>query len=105
MPPSDVFGQNLRILNSGKHPKAFFQNMWQTILAGKVWKGEIINRRKDGSLYTEDQTITPVRDDRGEISHFIAIKQDITRKQEADPAAHAGAEDGIHRPTGRRRRS
>jgi PAS domain S-box-containing protein len=76
--PSDVFGKNLRILNSGKHPKAFFQNMWETILAGKVWKGEMINRRKDGSLYTEDQTITPVRDDRGEISHFIAIKQDIT---------------------------
>jgi two-component system cell cycle sensor histidine kinase/response regulator CckA len=78
---SDVFGQNLRILNSGKHSKAFFQNMWQTILAGQVWQGEIINRRKDGTLYTEDQTITPVPDDRGEISHFIAIKQDITESK------------------------
>jgi two-component system, cell cycle sensor histidine kinase and response regulator CckA len=78
---SEAFRQNLRILNSGKHPKAFFHTMWQTILAGQVWQGEIINRHKDGSLYTEDQTITPVRDDRGEISHFIAIKQDITENK------------------------
>jgi two-component system sensor kinase FixL len=60
--------------------------MWRTILAGEVWRGELINRRKDGSLYYEQQTITPVRDERGAISQFIAVKQDISDRKtlEAD---------------------
>ncbi|HWR20269.1 MAG TPA: PAS domain S-box protein, partial [Verrucomicrobiae bacterium] len=68
------------ILRSGRHDRAFYHNLWETILAGRVWQGEIVNRRKDGSLYTEEQTITPVLDGRGEITHFIAIKQDITER-------------------------
>jgi len=77
-------GQNLRILKSGNQDRAFYQNLWQTILAGRVWRGEIVNRRKDGSLYTEEMTATPVRDAGGEIAHFVAIKQDVTERKRAE---------------------
>ena len=66
------------ILNSGKQEARFYQNMWQTILAGEVWSGELVNRRKDGSLYDEALTISPVTDAKGAIRHFVAIKQDIS---------------------------
>ena len=74
-------GENPRVLRSGRHEDAFYEEMWETILSGRVWGGEIINRRKDGSLYTEEMTITPVRDDAGAISHFIAIKRDISDRK------------------------
>ena len=74
---AEVIGGNPRRLKSGQHDRAFYQNLWDTILAGKVWNGELINRRKDGSLYTEDMTITPLKDGRGMITHFIGVKQDI----------------------------
>lgn len=77
----EAIGRNPRILKSGSHDQAFYQNLWETILAGRVWQGEIVNRRKDGSLYAEDQTITPVPDERGGISYFIAIKHDITERK------------------------
>ena len=70
-----------QLVRSGVQAKAFYEVMWQTILSGKVWRGEIINRRKDGSLYHEDLTITPVLDDHGSVEHFIAIKQDITERK------------------------
>lgn len=66
------------LVHSGKQDKKYYDDMWQTILSGRVWHGELINRRKDGSLYDEEMTITPVVDDDGEISHFIAVKQDIS---------------------------
>ena len=78
----EIVGRNFSVLNSGKYPKSFFEQMWKTILAGRVWHGEIINRRKDGSLYTEEQTITPVRDEHGEIIRFVAIQQDVTEKKQ-----------------------
>jgi len=74
----EAIGQTPRLLKSDAQDQAFYHNLWETILSGRVWQGETVNRRKDGSLYTEDQTITPVRDERGDISHFIAIKRDIT---------------------------
>jgi PAS domain S-box/PAS domain S-box len=77
----EVIGNKPNILKSGSHTSSFYQNLWKTILSGEVWKGEIENRRKDGSLYTEEMTITPVRQAQGEISHFIAIKQDITDRK------------------------
>lgn len=80
----EAIGQTPRILKSGKHDATFYRHLWETILAGKVWHGEIINRRRDGSLYTEEMTITPVRDARGNITHFIAIKQDITARKRAE---------------------
>lgn len=76
----EVIGATPRLFSSGKHPDAFYRQMWETILSGQTWRGEVQNRRKGGSLYTEDMTITPVRDDGGSISHFIAIKQDITER-------------------------
>ena len=87
----ELIGQNLRLLKSDQHDTAFFKTLWETILTGQTWHGEMINRRKDGSLYTEEQTIAPVRDYRGQITHFIAIKQDVTARKRADAdlaAAH-----------------
>ena len=64
----------------------FYRNLWQTILAGKVWQGELVNRRKDGTVYTDDTTITPVHDASGGITHFVAIKQDVTEREQAEQA-------------------
>jgi PAS domain S-box-containing protein len=79
--PEEVIGKNPRILKSGKQDPSFYANLWSTISSGNAWHGELINRRKDGTLYTEEQTITPMRDAQGEITHFIAIKQDITERK------------------------
>ncbi|PAW89699.1 MAG: hypothetical protein B9S33_02520 [Pedosphaera sp. Tous-C6FEB] len=78
---AEVVGQNPRILKSGQHDQAFYKHLWATILRGEVWRGEIINQRKDGSHFTEEAIITPVKDERGEITHFIAIKQDISDRK------------------------
>lgn len=80
----EAVGRNLRLLKSGQHDEAVYRQLWETILAGQVWQGEIINKRKDGILYTEEQTIAPVRDERGEIIRFIAIKQDVTDRKQAE---------------------
>jgi len=80
-PADEIVGQNMRLLKSGAHEAKFYAQMWQTILAGKVWRGELINRHKDGSLFIQEQTITPVRDERESISHFIAIQQDVTEQK------------------------
>jgi PAS domain S-box-containing protein len=80
----EATGQKLSILRSGHHPNEFFQEMWETILDGQVWRGETVNRRKDGSVYYEEQTITPVRSESGAITHFISIKQDISQRKQAE---------------------
>ena len=84
----EVLGQNPRLLKSGKHNAAYFQELWKTILAGKVWHGEVINRRQDGVLYTADMTITPLQDERGEITHFISVNQDITKRKVLEAEFH-----------------
>lgn len=76
---AEVLGKTPKFLKSGKHDDAFYAEIWETILAGRVWQGEIINRRKDGTLFNEEMTITPIRGADGEISSFIAIKKDITQ--------------------------
>ena len=78
---NDVLGKNTRILKSGKHDAAFYATIWTTIHAGQVWRGEIINRRKDGSLYTEKMSITPVQNEQGEMTHIVAMKEDITARK------------------------
>ncbi len=75
----EALGQTPTILKSGKHDRKFYKNLWETILAGRLWHGRFCNKRKDGSLYWEDATIAPVQDESGTIAHFIAIKHDITR--------------------------
>jgi PAS domain S-box-containing protein len=81
---TEIVGKTTSVLKSGKHDAEFYQNLWKTVCGGKVWRGEIVNRRKDGTLYTEEMTITPVIDSGGEVTRFIAIKQDITERKQAD---------------------
>jgi PAS domain S-box-containing protein len=89
----EVIRQNTSILRSHAQDKAFYKEMWDTILAGRTWQGNLINRRKDGSLYHEELTITPVHDDQNEISHFIAIKQDISERRATEERIQRQAED------------
>ena len=70
------------LLRSEKQSAEFYENLWQTILRGHVWRGRLFNRRKDGTVYPEDQTITPVRDASGRITHFIAVKVDLSEHDE-----------------------
>jgi len=80
----EAIGLNPRVLKSGKHDEPFYRDLWNTILAGKVWRGELTNRRKDGAPYDEEMTITPVLDEGGTIQNFIAIKQDVTQRKQAE---------------------
>jgi two-component system sensor histidine kinase/response regulator len=80
----EVLGANPRLLKSGKQGLEFYEGLWKTIRTGNVWHSELINRRKDGSVYDEEMTITPVRDGNGTISGFIALKQDITPRKQSE---------------------
>ena len=78
----DAIGKNQRdLVYSGVHGEPFYRELWDTILAGDVWHGEMTNRRKDGSLYIVDQTITSVKNTRGEFAHFIVIQRDLTEQK------------------------
>ena len=97
----EVLGHNLRLLKSGEHDRTFYEHLWRTILAGEVWQGEITNRRKDGSLYHEQMTITPVRNEQGKIRHFIAIKHDISERKRLEAQLfHARKMEAIGRLAG-----
>lgn len=79
---SEVIGRTPgEIVKSGTHPATFYRDMWNTINAGRVWRGEMVNRRRDGTLYHENQTITPVLDSAARISHFVAIKRDVSEQR------------------------
>ncbi len=82
--PDELVGSPIRILKSGAQNTTFYRNLWDTVLGGNVWQGEFVNRRKDGTLYSEENTITPVRDESGTVSHFISIKQDITSRKQIE---------------------
>lgn len=84
--PKEAIGKRTSLLKSGLHPDEYFVNLWSTIKSGKVWNGEFINRKKDGTLYYEESTITPVRNEKGEITKFVAIKIDITHRREIEKA-------------------
>jgi len=77
----EVIGKNPRILQSGFHGKAFYKELWDTILAGKNWQGELYNRKKNGDLYWENANIVPIFNDHNEITHFVALKEDISEKK------------------------
>ncbi|MBF0342627.1 MAG: response regulator [Nitrospirae bacterium] len=81
---TEVIGKKPRILKSGRQSKSFYKQLWDTILDGSVWRGELINKRKNGELYYEDAIITPIKDDRGEVTHFVAMKNDITSRKLAE---------------------
>ena len=80
----EAIGQYPSLLRSGKHDKEFYAGLWQTVTSGNVWEGELINRRKNGRLYSEEQIITPVLDENGKVTHFIAIKHEITKRKNAE---------------------
>ena len=81
---SEALGKNPRILNSGEQSKEFYDHLWQTITAGNSWKGQMKNKTKSGKFYWEQVTITPIKAETGEILSYLAIKEDITAKKEAD---------------------
>ena len=79
-PRQEALGQNPRLLKSGKQDKTFYQEMWQTLCAGEVWRGRCINKRKDGTLYEEEKTISPVRDATGTVMQYVAVGRDVTQE-------------------------
>jgi PAS domain S-box-containing protein len=80
----EAIGQKTSMLHSDAHDEAFYREIWQTILAGQVWDGELTNRRKDGEIYLVAQTITPVFDARGEISHFVAVTRNSSHRRQLE---------------------
>ncbi|MFH2091215.1 MAG: cache domain-containing protein [Pseudomonadota bacterium] len=74
----ELIGKNPRILKSGEHDELFYRQLWETIMTGNIWNGRIMNKRKNGSFYIEDATISPVLDKLGKIINFVAVKHDIT---------------------------
>lgn len=82
----EVLGQKTSLLKSGRHDKDFYAHMWETILGGETWFGEITNRRKDGSLFIVEQTITPVKNASGQITNYVSIWQDVTERKRSEEA-------------------
>lgn len=80
---SEVIGRNPRVLKSGAHPPEFYREIWHTISAGREWRGELCNRRKDGTLFWEEASLSPVTDEHGRITHYLAVKEDITASRAA----------------------
>ena len=77
----EAIGRNPSILKSGKHDEAFYKQMWHTLTSGETWRGEIINKTKDGTLFTEEATISPVFDNKGKIINYIGVKHDVTKQR------------------------
>lgn len=86
---AETIGANPRLLKSGRTAPEHYRQLWKTIIAGNEWCGELCNRRKDGSLYWELASIAPLRDESGTITHFLAIKEDITARKKTEAALHA----------------
>ncbi len=80
----ETAGQNTRILKSGNLPETYYKEMWETILSGKVWKGDLINKKKDGEEFWESSSISPIVNSDGEIIHLVAVKEDITERKRAE---------------------
>ncbi len=88
----EVRGKPPRVLKSGKHGPAFYADLWKTILSGATWRGEFINRRKDGSVFHSEHTITPIRSEDGVITHFVGILDDVTHRRKIEDELKVRAE-------------
>ncbi len=94
--PEEAIGRTPRLLKSGEAPDEVYRELWATITSGREWRGELHNRRKDGSLYWASETISPIRNGRGEITHFIAVQEDVTEARElAEKLKHQAAHDSL----------
>ena len=80
----ELIGQNPRVLKSGVQDDSFYRDFWATINSGMTWRGEVTNRRKDGSLYEEEMSVSPISDAAGQCTHFVAVKQDVTVRKQAE---------------------
>ena len=80
----ESIGQNPRILQSGKQPPELYEELWETITKGKEWRGEFINKKKNGDLYWEDASISPMKNEEGAITHFVGVKEDITERKRTE---------------------
>lgn len=87
---AEVLGKNPSVVSSGLQDLSFYQAMWARLLSGTTWTGELVNRRKDGSLYTEEASITPVTIDGETVIHYVAVKRDVTRERVAEAKVDAG---------------
>ncbi|MCH8836894.1 MAG: PAS domain S-box protein [Candidatus Marinimicrobia bacterium] len=81
---AEAIGRNLRILNAGRRPKSFYKDLWDTIKSGHVWQGEMCNKKKNGEIYWESAIIAPIINDQGQVTHFVAVKEDITARKAAE---------------------
>lgn len=81
---AEAVGQNPRMLHSGVHDREFYADMWATLRRGETWRGEIVNRRKDGTLYTEVAAISPMRDAEGRLTAYVGVKRDVTVERELE---------------------
>jgi PAS domain S-box-containing protein len=81
---TEALGNNPRVLKSGEHPTEFYADMWQTLVDGKTWQGELINKKKNGQLYWERATISPLKNEQGETINYVAVKDDISARKEAE---------------------
>ena len=84
----EILGQNPRVLNTGLTPPSTFKDMWATLVSGQVWRGEFHNTRKDGSTYLELATIAPIKTPDGLITHYVAVKEDITQRKQSEALLH-----------------
>lgn len=89
----EIKGQNLRLLKSNQQSAEFYQAMWQTISRGEVWQGELRNRKKNGELYWVFEKISPIKDETGDIIHYLAIQEDVTERKQAEEAIRAANAD------------
>jgi PAS domain S-box-containing protein len=78
--PREIIGRKLSALKSGKHDKAFYEKLWGTITSGEIWHGHFTNKKKDGTLFEEEATISPVRNEFGHIVNYVAVNRDVTRE-------------------------
>ncbi len=87
--PEEVMGQNPRLLKSGLTPPSEYERLWKCITSGAVWRGELCNRKKNGELYWESASISPIQDEKGAIAYYLAVKEDITERRQTDEVLRA----------------
>ena len=92
---AEAVGQTPRILKSGHHDAEFYAQMWAQLRTGTPWHGEIVNRKKDGQLFVDDITITPIRSTSGKLTHFVAVREDVSRRIEQQRLQLEQAEESI----------